>query len=42
MSGLILNAVTPSGKPKQIKPDEVIPFNPGIVIDAFDKKIELK
>ena len=42
MSGLILNATTPSGKPKQIKPNEVIPFIPGIVIEAFDKKIELK
>ena len=42
MSGRILNATTPSGKPKQIKQSEVIPFNPGIVIDAFDKKIELK
>ena len=42
MSGRILNATTPSGKPKQIKPNEVIPFIPGIVIEAFEKKIELK
>ena len=42
MSGLILNATTPSGKPKQIHPDEIIPFIPGIVIEAFEKKIELK
>ena len=42
MSGRILNATTPSGKPKQIRTDEVIPFNPGIVIEAFDKKIELR
>ena len=42
MSGRILNATTPSGKPKQIKPNDVIPFNPGIVIEAFEKKIELQ
>ena len=42
MSGRILNATTPSGKPKQIKPNDVIPFNPGIVIEAFEKKVELQ
>lgn len=37
----ILNAVTPSGKAKQIQPQETIPFKPGIKIEAFDKTIEL-
>ena len=37
----ILGAVTPSGNAKQVKPQEVIPFKPGIKIEAFDKTIEL-
>jgi len=41
MTQNILNALTPSGKSKQIQPQEVIPFKPGIKIEAFDKTIEL-
>ena len=41
MTQMILNAQTPSGKSKQIQPQEVIPFKPGIKIEAFDKIIEL-
>ena len=37
----ILGAVTPSGSTRQIQPQEVIPFKPGIKIEAFDKTIEL-
>lgn len=37
----ILAAYTPSGNPKQVQPQEVIPFKQGIKIEAFDKTIEL-
>ena len=37
----ILAAVTPSGRLKQVKPKEVIPFKPGIKIEVFDKTIAL-
>lgn len=42
MTSNILKATTPSGKVKQVQPQEVIPFKAGIVIEAFDSKIELK
>lgn len=41
MTQNILNAWTPSGKSKQVQPQEVIPFKPGIKIEVFDKEIEL-
>lgn len=41
MTTNILNAATPSGKAKQIQPQEVIPFKAGISIEAFDKTIAL-
>lgn len=41
MTKNILNAFTPSGKAKQIKAQETIPFKPGIKIEVFDKTIEL-
>ena len=41
-SSLILEAITPSGKSRQVKPGEVIPFKAGIKIKAFDCIIELK
>lgn len=37
----ILDALTPSGKQKQVKPDDVVPFKPGIRIEVYDKTIEL-
>lgn len=42
MTTNILKATTPSGKMKQVQPQEVVPFKAGIVIEAFDNKIELK
>ena len=42
MTANILKAVTPSGKAKQVQPQEVVPFKAGIVIEAYDSKIELK
>lgn len=41
MTANILKAVTPSGKEKQVQPQEIIPFKSGIVIEAYDGKIEL-
>ncbi len=38
----ILKATTPSGKMKQVQPQEVVPFKIGIVIEAFGSKIQLK
>lgn len=37
----IIQATTPSGKVNQVPPKGVVPFKSGIVIEAFDKKIEL-
>ncbi len=42
MTTNILKATTPSGKIKQVQPQEVVPFKTGIVIEVFDSKIELK
>ncbi len=39
---LVLEAITPSGKSRQVKPDEVIPFKAGITIKAFGGTIKLK
>lgn len=41
MTSNILNATTPSGKARQVQPQEVVPFKPGIKIEVFDKIIEL-
>lgn len=41
MTQNILNALTPSGKSKQVQPQEVIPFKAGIKIEVFEKEIEL-
>ena len=41
-SSLILEAITLSGKSRQVKPGEVIPFKSGIQIKAFDGIVELK
>lgn len=41
-TSLILEAITPSGKSRQVKPDEVIPFKSGIIIKAFGGTIKLK
>ena len=37
----IIQATTPSGKVNQVPPKGVVPFKSGIVIETFDKKIEL-
>lgn len=37
----ILNALTPSGKARQVSPQMVIPFIAGIKIEAYNKTIEL-
>jgi len=42
MTSNILKAITPSGKEKQVQPQEVVPFKSGIIIEAYDNKIELK
>ncbi len=42
MTANILKATTPSGKMKQVQPQEVVPFKSGIMIEAFDSKIELE
>ncbi len=41
MTSNILNATTPSGKQKQVQPQDVVPFKPGIKIEVYDKIIEL-
>lgn len=41
MTPNILKATTPSGKVKQVQPQEIVPFKPGIIIETFDSKIEL-
>lgn len=41
-TSLILEAITPSGNSRQVKPDEVIPFKAGIKIKAFDGIVELR
>lgn len=41
MTTNILKATTPSGKEKLVQPQEIIPFKSGIIIHAFDNKIEL-
>ncbi|MBR4940765.1 MAG: hypothetical protein IKZ19_02055, partial [Clostridia bacterium] len=41
MTDIVLNALTPSGKAKQVQPQEVIPFIPGIKIEAYEKTVEL-
>ena len=40
MTSNILKAITPSGKEKQVQPQEVVPFKSGIIIEAYDSKIE--
>jgi hypothetical protein len=42
MTAQIWKATTPSGKAKQVQPQEVIPFKQGIVIEVYDSKIELQ
>jgi len=42
MTSLVFNATTPSGKSKQIAPQDIIPFIPGIKIEAYGKTVELK
>lgn len=42
MTSNILKAITPSGKEKQVQPQEVVPFKTGIIIEVYDSKIELK
>ena len=37
-----ITGITPSGKVNQVKPGEVIPLKPGIVVKAFDGKIEIQ
>ncbi|WP_255910775.1 serine/threonine-protein kinase [Ruminococcus sp. zg-924] len=37
----IIQATTPSGKVNQVPAKGVVPFKSGIIIEAFDKKIEL-
>lgn len=37
----IIQATTPSGKVNQVPAKGIVPFKSGIVIEAFDKKIEL-
>lgn len=41
MTTNILRATTPSGKAKQVQPQEIVPFKSGIVLEVFDNKIEL-
>jgi len=41
MTSNILEAITPSGKRRQVQPQEIVPFKSGIVIEVFDSKIEL-
>lgn len=41
MTRQILGAQTPSGKAKQVQPQEIVPFKSGIKLDVFDKTIEL-
>lgn len=41
MTPNILRATTPSGKSKQVQPQEIVPFKTGIIIEAYDGKIEL-
>lgn len=36
----ILKVTTPSGKNKQVQPQGIVPLKKGIIIEAFDKKIE--
>lgn len=42
MTSNILNAKTPSGNARQVKPQEVVPFKAGIVLEAYGEKIVLK
>lgn len=41
MTTNIWKARTPSGKEKQVQPQEIVPFMAGIIIEVFDSKIEL-
>ena len=40
MVNKILTVITPSGKRTSVSPRGIVPFNKGLVIEAFDKKIE--
>ncbi len=42
MTTNILPATTPSGKMRQVAPQEIIPLKTGIVIEAYGSKIEIK
>ena len=42
MTNNILSALTPSGIARQVKPQEVVPFIAGIVLEAYGKKIIFK